>query len=116
MLTNKTRVLLILPQDVLDRARILAGKATTAFKLPVSLQIVLRALIDEGLRRDNDARLHANIEEQAKAVRQLRSGVQQARRSARPANMQRGSRLPRAGRPAPSAGRKDGGRPFRVGP
>ena len=49
MLTNKTRVLLILPQDVLDGARVLAGKATTTFKLPVSLQIVLRALVEEGI-------------------------------------------------------------------
>ena len=46
MLSNRTRVLLILPQDVLDRARVLAGKATTTFKRPVSLQIVLRALIE----------------------------------------------------------------------
>jgi hypothetical protein len=77
MFTNKTRVLLILPQDILDRARVLAGKATTTFKLPVSLQIVLRALVEEGLRRDNDPRLHTNIENQAKAVRQLRSGRRQ---------------------------------------
>jgi len=49
MFENETRVLLVLPQDVLDRARVLAGKATTALKLPVSLQIVLRALIEEGL-------------------------------------------------------------------
>lgn len=79
MLTNKTRVLLILPQDVLDRARVLAGKSTTAFKLPVSLQIVLRALVEEGLRRDHDPALHTNIEGQAKAVRQLRSGRRQVR-------------------------------------
>jgi hypothetical protein len=79
MFTNKTRVLLILPQDVLDRARVLAGKSTTTFKLPVSLQIVLRALVQEGLRRDHYPRLHINIEEQAKAVRQLRSGGRRAR-------------------------------------
>jgi hypothetical protein len=79
MLTNKTRVLLILPQDALDRARVLAGKSTTTFKLPVSLQIVLRALVEEGLRRDNDPALLANIEAQAKAVRQLRSVARQAR-------------------------------------
>jgi hypothetical protein len=53
MPTNKTKVLLILTQDVLDRARVLAGKATTSLKLPVSLQIVLRALIEVGLKRDN---------------------------------------------------------------
>ena len=45
MLENKTRVLLILSQDVLDRARVFSGKATSTLKLPVSLQIVLRALI-----------------------------------------------------------------------
>src|SRR3990172_1735188 len=33
------------------RARVLAGKATTTLKLPVSLQIVLRAFIEEGLKR-----------------------------------------------------------------
>lgn len=80
MLAIKTRVLLILPQDVLDRARVLAGKATTAFKLPVSLQIVLRALVEEGLRRDQDPALLANIEGQAKAVRHLRTVARQVRR------------------------------------
>ena len=80
MLTRKTRVLLILPQDVLDRARVLAGKATTAFKLPVSLQIVLRALVEEGLRRDNDPALLANIEGQAQAVRHLRTIARRVRR------------------------------------
>ena len=60
MFENKTRVLLILPQDVHDRARVLAGKAMTTLKLPVSLQIVLRALL-------------ANVEGQAKAVRHQRS-------------------------------------------
>src|SRR5437588_263831 len=57
MFENKTSVLLILSQDVLDRARVLAGKATTALKLPVSLQIVLRALIEEGVKRAETARL-----------------------------------------------------------
>jgi len=80
MLTNKTRVLLVLPQDILDRARVLAGKATTTFKLPVSLQIVLRALVEEGLRRDNDPALLANVEGQAKAVRHLRTVARQGRR------------------------------------
>src|SRR2546426_5364680 len=69
MLTNKTKVLLVLTQDVLDRARVFAGKATTALKLPVSLQIVLRALIEVGLKRDNHPALRANVEGQAKAVR-----------------------------------------------
>jgi hypothetical protein len=80
MLTNKTRVLLILPQDLLDRARVLAGKSTTAFKLPVSLQIVLRALVEEGLRRDHEyVALLANIEGQARAVRRLRTVARQPR-------------------------------------
>src|SRR2546427_11442144 len=69
MLTNKTKVLLLLPQDVLDRARVLAGKATTALKLPGSLQIVLRALIEVGLKGDNHPAPRANVEGQAKAVR-----------------------------------------------
>jgi hypothetical protein len=43
MFEHDARVLLSLSQDVLDRARVMAGKATTALKLPVSLQIVLRA-------------------------------------------------------------------------
>ena len=73
MFENKTRVLLILPQDVLDRARVLAGKAMTTLKLPVSLQIVLRALIEEGLKRDGDRTLLANVEGQALAVRRIRS-------------------------------------------
>jgi hypothetical protein len=73
MFEQKTRVLLVLPQDVLDRARVLAGKATTALKLPVSLQIVLRALIEEGLKRDGDRNLLANVEAQAQAVRRIRS-------------------------------------------
>src|SRR3989441_10043007 len=73
MFTNKTKVLLILTQDVLDRARVLAGEATTALKLPVSLQIVLRALIEVGLKRDNHLALLANVEGQAKAVRHQRS-------------------------------------------
>lgn len=73
MFENKTRVLLILSQDVLDRARVFAGKATSTLKLPVSLQIVLRALIEEGLKRDGHPALLANVEGQAKAVRHKRS-------------------------------------------
>jgi len=73
MFPNKARVLLVLPQDVLDRARVMAGKATTTLKLPVSVQIVLRALIEEGLKRDGDRSLLANVEGQAQAVRRIRS-------------------------------------------
>jgi len=72
MFENKTRVLLILPVDILERARILAGRATTKLKLTVSLQIVLRALIEEGLKRADDRALLANIESQAQAVRRSR--------------------------------------------
>lgn len=78
MFENKTKVLLILSQDLLDRARVLAGKTTTALKLPVSLQIVLRALVEEGLKRDDHPSLLANIEGQAKAVRQKRSAARRA--------------------------------------
>src|SRR2546430_16582143 len=69
MFENKTKVLLMLTQDVLDRARVLAGKATAALKLPVSLQIVLRALVEGGLKQEDRPVLLANIEGQAKAVR-----------------------------------------------
>ena len=64
MFEDKTRVLLVLPQGVLDRARVFAGSATTRFKRPVSLQMVLRALIDEGLKRDGDRAILANVEAQ----------------------------------------------------
>lgn len=75
MLENKTRLLLTLSQDVLDEARVIAGKATTVLKLPVSLQIVLRALLWIGLKRESHQALLANIEGQARAVRLKRSGV-----------------------------------------
>ncbi len=78
MFENESRVLLILPQEVLDRARILAGKVTTALKLPVSLQIVLRALIEEGLKREGDRTVFGNIAAQAQAVRRIRSLARKA--------------------------------------
>ena len=81
MLENKTKVLLILSQDVLDQARIVAGKAMITLKLPVSLQIVLRALIEEGLKRDDHPTLLANVESQAKAVRRLRTVARQGGRA-----------------------------------
>ncbi len=73
MFLNKTRVLLVLPEEVLGRARVFAGTATATLRLPVSLQIVLRALIEEGLKRDDGRALLANVESQAQAVRRLRS-------------------------------------------
>lgn len=73
MFADEARVLMILPQDLVDRARGVAGRATTSMKLPVSLQIVLRALIEEGLKRPGDEALLANVRGQAEAVRRIRS-------------------------------------------
>ena len=97
MFSDETRVLMILPRELIDRARGLAGKATMSIKLPVSLQIVFRALIEEGLKRTADPALLANIGRQAATVRRIRS---EARR--RPAT----SSAPgsRATRPRASAG------------
>jgi hypothetical protein len=82
MFADKTKVLLILPQEVLDRARAYAGRATTTLKLAVSLQIVLRALIEEGLKWEDNPALMANIEAQARAVRQIRSAARAGGRRA----------------------------------
>jgi hypothetical protein len=71
-LDNRARVLLILSEDVLAEARVLAGKATVKLKLPVSLQIILRALIEDGLTRQNHPALLANIEAHANTVRRAR--------------------------------------------
>jgi hypothetical protein len=73
ILENKTRLLLILSQDVVDQARVIAGKATTVLKLPVSLQTVLRALIWVGPKRESHPALFAKIESQARAIRLKRS-------------------------------------------
>jgi hypothetical protein len=104
-LADKTRVLLILPRDVLDRARVFAGKATTALKLPVSLQIVLRAMIEEGLKRPTDADVMANVERQAMLIRQIRS---RGRRAA--GGQANTGRAPAAGRRPPSRHRRPGRR------
>ena len=79
MFDSETRVLVILPRDLVDRVRVLAGRATTSLRLTVSLQIVFRALIEEGLRRPSDPALLANITRQAQTVRRIR---QEARRQA----------------------------------
>jgi hypothetical protein len=93
MFENKTRVLLILSQEILDQARVLAGKATTALKLPVSLQIVLRALLEVGARRETHAALVASVESQAKAVHQRRRSRRRAGSGgARPERVQPGAR------------------------
>jgi hypothetical protein len=72
MFENEARVLIVLPRELVDRARGLAGRATASMKLPVSLQIVLRALIEEGLKRPGDEALLANIGRQTEAVRRIR--------------------------------------------
>jgi hypothetical protein len=68
MFEDRTKVLLVIPQEVLDEARAFAGEATSKLKRPVSLQMVLRAFIDEGWKRDGD-----KIEAQVQAVREIRS-------------------------------------------
>ena len=73
MFENEARILIVLPRAFVDRARGVAGRATTSMKLPVSLQIVLRALIEEGLRRPTDPALLANVGRQATLVRRIRS-------------------------------------------
>jgi hypothetical protein len=75
MFEDETRVLIVLSRDLVDRARGIAGRATTSIKLPVSLQIVFRALIEEGLKRPGDPTLLGNVGRQAEAVRLIRSGV-----------------------------------------
>jgi hypothetical protein len=77
MFESETRVLIILPRELVDRARGVAGRATISMKLPVSLQIVIRALIEEGLKRPTNPDLLANVARQAEAVRRIRT---QARR------------------------------------
>jgi hypothetical protein len=72
MFDNKTSVLLILPQNVVDRARAFAGEATMNFKRSVSLQMVLRAFVDEGLSRHGDRAVLANVARQVEVVRQIR--------------------------------------------
>ena len=72
MFDDERRLLIILPRDLVDRARGLAGRATVSMKLPVSVQIVLRALIEEGLKRSTDPALLRNINRQAETVRQIR--------------------------------------------
>jgi hypothetical protein len=79
MFEDKTRVLLVVPREVVDRARVYAGAATTKLKRPVSLQMVLRALIDEGLKRDGDRAILANVEEQVQVILRIRSGMARAR-------------------------------------
>jgi hypothetical protein len=94
MVADRAKVLLILPQDVVDRARMLAGRMTTTLKLPVSLQIVVRTLIEEGLKQHANPAFIASVEEQAKTVRQLRAAggrrARMATRTARAGTARRG--------------------------
>jgi hypothetical protein len=78
MFVNETRVLIVLPQELVDQARVFAGQATTSLKLPVSLQIVFRALIEEGLKRSERRPLLANVAQQARTVRYIRSVARRA--------------------------------------
>ena len=87
MFADETRVLMILPRHLVDRARTLAGRTTTSMRLPVSLQIVFRALIEEGLKRPGDDGLFANISRQAETIRRIRS---EARRQPVTAKARRG--------------------------
>jgi len=79
MFENETRVLVILPGELVDRARRLAGQAMISIRLPVSLQIVVRALLEEGLKRPRDAALLANVRRQADTVRRIRSDARRRR-------------------------------------
>jgi hypothetical protein len=88
MFPSETRVLVIVPRDLVDRARVLAGRATTSMRLPVSLQIILRALIEEGLRRPTDPGLLSNVRRQAETVRRIR---REARRRPTAARAARGA-------------------------
>lgn len=79
MFQSETRALVILPRDLVDRARGLAGRTTASLRLPVSLQTVLRALIGEGLRWPTDPSLLANVSRQAETVRRIRREARRRR-------------------------------------
>ena len=107
MLEDRTTVLLILSRQVLDRARIVAARATITIKLPVSLQIVLRAFIEEGLKRSGDPAVIANVESQARAVRHQRSMARRRRDEEDRKNV-------RSGGPRGQSGRRPARRPRRI--
>lgn len=96
ILENRARVLLILSENVLAQARVLAGKATVKLKLPVSLQIILRALIEQGLKQENQPALLANIEAHAHAIRRARR-LARVRAGSDPRRPRRGAVRPRPG-------------------
>ena len=68
----------MLPRDFVDRARVLAGGADV-HEAPMSLQIVLRAPIEEGLKRPTDPGLLADVNRQAETLPRIR---REARRRA----------------------------------
>jgi hypothetical protein len=96
MFPSETRVLIILPRELMDRARVLAGRATTSIRLPVSLQIILRALIEEGLKRPTDPGLLANVNRQAETVRRIRRDARRRPTAARAARRTAGRSRSRA--------------------
>jgi hypothetical protein len=96
MFPSETRVLIILPRELVDRARALAGRATTSIMLPVSLQIILRALIEEGLKRPTDPGLLANVNRQAETVRRIRRDARRRPTAARAARRTAGRSRSRA--------------------
>jgi hypothetical protein len=105
MFEDKTKVLLMIPQGVLDRARGFAGEATSKLKRPVSLQMVLRALIDEGLKRAGDRAVFANVEGQVQAVRRIRSRAGRDGGGRKDPRMHQSGVRRSAGRPPRQAGR-----------
>jgi hypothetical protein len=70
---GQRRVLLVLSQEIVDRARVFAGEAMITLKLPVSLQIVFRVLIEHGLKRPGNRAVLAKVASEATAVHQRRS-------------------------------------------
>jgi len=87
MKDDQRRVLLFLPQKIVDRARVLAGEAMITLKLPVSLQIVFRVLIEHGLKRGGDRALLAGVASEATAIHQRRrSHADRTPAERRPAN------------------------------
>lgn len=96
MFADETRVLIISPTALVNRARGLAGRATMSMKLPVSLQIVFRALIEESLKRPTDAGLLASIARQVNIVRRIRSEARRRPAAARAIQRRAAQRRPRS--------------------
>ncbi len=69
--------------ELLQRIPLFANVEAAKLKLPVSLQIILRALIEEGLEWANDPAVLANIEAHANAIRRTRMLARRRAGSAR---------------------------------